>query len=75
MEHLDFVIYPKPANGTFWLTAPLGSQIEVINILGQKIEHRTAEQTKERFVINKTGVYIVILRQGKSVSTERVIIR
>ena len=75
LEHLDFVIYPNPANGSFWLTVPLGSQIEVINILGQKIEHRTAEQTKERFVINKTGVYIVILRQGKSVSTERVIIR
>ena len=75
LEHLDFVIYPNPANGTFWLTAPLGSQIEVINILGQKIEHRTAEQTKERFVMKKTGVYIVILRQGKSVSTERVIVR
>jgi len=75
LEHLDFVIYPNPANGSFWLTVPLGSQIEVINVLGQKIEHRTAEQTKERFVINKTGVYIVILRQGKSVSTERVIIR
>ena len=75
LEHLDFVIYPNPANGSFWLTAPLGSQIEVINVLGQKIEHRTAEQTKERFVINKIGVYIVILRQGKSVSTERVIIR
>ena len=75
LEHLDFVIYPNPANGTFWLTAPLGSQIEVINILGQKVENRTAEQTKECFVMNKTGVYIVILRQGKSVSTERVIIR
>ena len=75
LEHLDFVIYPNPANGSFWLTVPLGSQIEVVNVLGQKIEHRTAEQTKERFVINKTGVYIVILRQGKSVSTERVIIR
>ncbi|HAK70410.1 MAG TPA: hypothetical protein DCM15_03445 [Cryomorphaceae bacterium] len=75
LEHLDFVIYPNPANGSFWLTVPLGSQIEVINVLGQKIEHRTAEQTKERFVMNKTGVYIVILRQGKSVSTERVIIR
>lgn len=75
LEHLDFVIYPNPANGSFWLTVPLGSQIEVINVLGQKIEHRTAEQTKERFVINKIGVYIVILRQGKSVSTERVIIR
>jgi len=75
LEPLDFVIYPNPANGSFWLTAPLGSQIEVINVLGQKIEHRTAEQTKERFVINKTGVYIVILRQGKSVSTERVIVR
>ena len=75
LEHLDFVIYPNPANGSFWLTVPLGSHIEVINVLGQKIEHRTAEQTKERFVINKTGVYIVILRQGKSVSTERVIIR
>ena len=75
LEHLDFVIYPNPANGSFWLTVPLGSQIEVINVLGQIIETRTAKNPNERFVMETTGVYIVILRQGKSISTERVVVR
>jgi len=47
----------------------------VINVLGQIIETRTAKNSNERFVMETTGVYIVILRQGKSISTERVVVR
>tara|TARA_B100000767_G_scaffold65656_1_gene61995 strand:- start:881 stop:1837 length:957 start_codon:yes stop_codon:yes gene_type:complete len=75
LEPLDFVIYPNPTNGGFWISATLGSQIEVINVLGQIIETRTAKNPNERFVMETTGVYIVILRQGKSISTERVVVR
>ena len=75
LEPLDFAIYPNPANGSFWIRATLGSKIEVINVLGQIIETRTAKNSNERFVMETTGVYIVILRQGKSISTERVVVR
>ena len=75
LKPLDYSIYPNPTNGSFWIAAPIGSQIEVINVLGQMIEHRTAEHANERFVMKTTGVYIVILRQGKSIRTERVVVR
>lgn len=75
LKSLDYSIYPNPTNGSFWVSVPVGSQIEVRNILGQIIEHRTSEHGNERFVMKTTGIYIVTLRQGKSVSTERVVVR
>ena len=48
---------------------------QLVEGLGQMIEHRTAEHANERFVMKTTGVYIVILRQGKSIRTERVVVR
>ncbi len=50
-------------------------QINVIDILGQSVYSTTVTNNTQRFDIDKEGVYIVEVRNGSSIATEKVYIK
>ena len=50
-------------------------QINVIDILGQSVYSTAITDQTQRFTIDKEGVYIVEVRYGSSVVTEKVYIK
>jgi hypothetical protein len=50
-------------------------QINVIDILGQSVYSTTINDQTQRFDIDKEGVYIVEVRYGSSIVTEKVYIK
>jgi hypothetical protein len=76
-ERLDVSIFPNPNPGTFYVSGDFDS-VELISVTGQLVPART-EQLEDRIQITliypAPGFYLLKLRKGETVTTEKVIVK
>jgi hypothetical protein len=74
----EFLIEPNPSNGKFNLRMETLSNAEVFitNLAGQKVYEATIINSQTAFQLNvPAGVYLVNVRNGNSIATQRIVIQ
>ncbi len=74
---LDFRIYPNPTADTFRIKGVAqNGQLEIYSILGQFMKSETVTEDSTVAISNLTkGIYFVKLRQGNTISTQKLIVK
>lgn len=81
-SHPSFRVFPNPASGHVFLDLKIPSQhpvnIDVLNVMGEKVYHRTIDKYNEQGVqLNiapyKSGVYIIKVQSGNYTMTQKII--
>lgn len=80
----DFVVYPNPNNGEFnLLLYNMGNEtvaIEIIDVLGQKVEELIIKAEQEKYGKEiklegiKTGTYLIVVRTDSNVMTKKILV-
>ena len=75
-KSLEFKIYPNPTTGLFNIQAVEGSDIEVVNSLGQVVYLINNANSYEVIDLsdNNDGTYFIRVKSNDSVSTKKIII-
>lgn len=74
----NFIIYPNPTNGIFTIqSSEKFSQIEIINLLGEKIYSEQINSNKREVDLTKQpkGIYFIKINSEKGTVTKKVIIQ
>ena len=76
--HATPLCYPNPNDGTFWVTAPAGTPVEVIDELGRSVPFTSTAQGDEAMRIGLerpgTGLYLVRVGSGADARIERLML-
>lgn len=71
-------LFPNPGNGTLhlWLSSNETADVQVYNIVGQKIDELHVNSTKSTLNLNhlSEGIYFVKVIQGNTVNTKKIVI-
>ena len=67
-------IYPNPSFGTFKVIAPLNSQFEIFNMLGEKVFLELLKDENVHLNVS-AGIYFVKVSYGERVYTQKLVIQ
>ena len=68
-------LYPNPCNGTFTIELLEESDLEVFNMLGQKVMSLTKVSGSMELQLNQAGLYLVRISNASGVETKRLIVK
>ena len=70
------LVYPNPSDGSFWVSLPAGTTLDVIDALGQSVPYTRTTVAEGRSRIDLlhpvTGLYLVRIGTGTDAVIERV---
>ena len=78
LNEISFDIYPNPANDYIRINSNIGVESLIIrDIAGRTLRQLNNVSVSERIVLNdfKSGIYLITLKNGNSVSTKKLIVR
>ena len=78
MTRMNVKVYPNPGNGDFVVeNIPNGSQVEVINLLGQVLYSKTSDASRMEINLNglSIGTYNLKIMNGDQVQFRKLIVR
>lgn len=75
-ENSSFSIFPNPANSSFTVKVPSGTeQIQILNCLGQIMQRKiTDRQTSLNFEIKVNGIYFIQVTTDKQTLIKKIIV-
>ncbi len=72
------LVYPNPNDGGFWVSAPAGAAVDIIDALGRSVPYTRAANAEGRVRIELlhpvTGLYLVRIGTGADAVIERVML-
>lgn len=68
-------LYPNPSNGTFTINLPEESDIEIINMLGQKLMTCSKVSGNMELQLDQAGLYLVRVNNASGTETLKLIVK
>jgi len=61
IQKSNFLIYPNPNYGKFYINSTIECELEIFNILGQNIQSVSLNKNENEIIINSSGVYLLLI--------------
>ena len=68
------LLYPNPCQGSFVMELAAESNIDVFNVLGQRVMHLEKVEGRQELHLDESGLYLIRIQSVSGVETQKLIV-